>query len=150
MNANAFRHFYDYHIAENRKTWYQYVTQLSDRQFTAGQNRPHGCVRDQIVHIIQYFIQDRFQAIGGLCVNPEAGEGFYLTREEKKRIVEIAVEVSDGKMPVISGTYATNTAEVVETAKDVKAAGGDGLFAIPPGGCGDITGYWDADSYPEV
>ena len=29
MNADAFRHFYDYHIAENRKIWDSYVTPLS-------------------------------------------------------------------------------------------------------------------------
>ena len=67
MNTNAFRHFYDYHFAENRKTWHQYVTQLSDRQFTAGQNRPHGCVRDQIVHIIS--VDDTwFRGLQGLTI----------------------------------------------------------------------------------
>ena len=100
--------------------------------------------------LIQYFMQDRFRDVGGLCVNPAAGEVFYLTREEKRRVVEIAVEESGGKMPVVSGAFATNTAELVETTKDIKAAGADGLFAIPPGGIGDITGNWDADKFPEV
>jgi hypothetical protein len=26
MNADAFRHFYDYHFAENHKLWDRYVT----------------------------------------------------------------------------------------------------------------------------
>jgi uncharacterized damage-inducible protein DinB len=34
MNANAFRHFYEYHFTENRKIWDSYVTQLSHEQFT--------------------------------------------------------------------------------------------------------------------
>ena len=34
MNANAFRHFYDYHFAENRKIWDRYVTLLSHERFT--------------------------------------------------------------------------------------------------------------------
>ena len=34
MNADAFRHFYDYHFAENRRIWDKYVTQLSHEQFT--------------------------------------------------------------------------------------------------------------------
>ena len=34
MNANAFRHFYDYHFAENRKIRDSYVTPLSYEQFT--------------------------------------------------------------------------------------------------------------------
>ncbi len=51
MNADAFRHFYDYHFAENRKLW-DYVTQLSDEQFTQPSNYSFGSVRDQLVHLI--------------------------------------------------------------------------------------------------
>jgi len=51
MNANAFRHFYDYHFSENRKVW-NYVTSLSFEQFTQNVNYSHGSVRDQIVHLI--------------------------------------------------------------------------------------------------
>jgi len=28
MNANAIRHFYDYHFTENRKIWDSYITPL--------------------------------------------------------------------------------------------------------------------------
>ena len=51
MNANAFRHFYDYHFAENRKVW-NGVTSLSFEQFTQTVKYSHGSVRDQIVHLI--------------------------------------------------------------------------------------------------
>jgi len=52
MNAYSFRHFYDYHFAENRKLW-NYVTSLSFEQFTQPVNYSHGSVRDQIVHLIE-------------------------------------------------------------------------------------------------
>src|SRR5215207_11742076 len=52
MNANAFRHFYDYHFAENRKIWDSYITPLSHPQFTQPVDYSHGSVRDQIVHLI--------------------------------------------------------------------------------------------------
>ena len=52
MNANAFRHFYDYHFAENRKIWDSYVSQLSHEQFTQPSGYSHGSVRDQIVHLM--------------------------------------------------------------------------------------------------
>jgi uncharacterized damage-inducible protein DinB len=52
MNADAFRHFYDYHFTENRKIWDRYVTPLSDEQFTQTVDYSHGSVRDQIVHLI--------------------------------------------------------------------------------------------------
>jgi uncharacterized damage-inducible protein DinB len=52
MNANAFRHFYDYHFAENRTIWDSYVAPLSYEQFTQGVSYSHGSVRDQIVHLM--------------------------------------------------------------------------------------------------
>lgn len=52
MNADAFRHFYDYHFAENRKIWDSYITQLSDEQFTREVGYSHGSVRNQILHLI--------------------------------------------------------------------------------------------------
>jgi uncharacterized damage-inducible protein DinB len=52
MNANAFRHFYDYHFTENRKIWDSYVTPLSPEQFTQDVDYSHGSVRDQIVHLM--------------------------------------------------------------------------------------------------
>lgn len=51
MNANAFRHFYAYHFAENRKIW-AYVTQLTAEQFTQAVDYSHGSVRDQLIHLI--------------------------------------------------------------------------------------------------
>jgi uncharacterized damage-inducible protein DinB len=51
MNADAFRHFYDYHFAENHKIW-GYVTQLSPEEFTRPVDYSHGSVRDQVVHLI--------------------------------------------------------------------------------------------------
>lgn len=100
---------------------------------------------------IQYFLRDkRFLQSGGLCANPEAGEIFYLTREEKRRVLEIAMEEAGGKVPVLAGTWALTTEETVATAKDAKALGADGIFVTPPGGAQDVTSCWDADSYPEI
>lgn len=52
MNANAFRHFYDYHFAENRSLWDSYVVPLSFEQFTQTVGDSHGSVRDQILHLM--------------------------------------------------------------------------------------------------
>ncbi|MCE7985881.1 MAG: hypothetical protein DYG89_32280 [Caldilinea sp. CFX5] len=52
MNANAFRHFYDYHFAENRIIWERYITQLSYEQFTQPMGYSLGSVRDQLVHLL--------------------------------------------------------------------------------------------------
>jgi uncharacterized damage-inducible protein DinB len=52
MNANAFRHFYDYHFIENRKIWDEYVMPLSQEQFTQDVNYSHGSVRNQLIHLM--------------------------------------------------------------------------------------------------
>jgi uncharacterized damage-inducible protein DinB len=52
MNADAFRHFYDYHFTENRNTWDTYIMPLSQEQFTREVAYSHGSVRNQIVHLM--------------------------------------------------------------------------------------------------
>lgn len=51
MNADAFRHYYDYHFAENRKIWF-FALQLTPQQFTQDIPYSIGSVRNQIVHLI--------------------------------------------------------------------------------------------------
>jgi len=51
MNANAFRHFYNYHFAENRKIW-EHVASLSFEQFAQSVDYSHGSARDQVVHLL--------------------------------------------------------------------------------------------------
>ncbi len=52
MNANAFRHFYNYHFAENRHIWDDYITPLSQEQFIQNVGYSHGSVRNQVVHLM--------------------------------------------------------------------------------------------------
>jgi len=52
MNADAFRHFYDYHFSENRNLWDSYITGLTQEQFTQDAGYSHGSVRNQVVHLI--------------------------------------------------------------------------------------------------
>jgi uncharacterized damage-inducible protein DinB len=52
MNADAIRHFYEYHFSENRKLWDTCISILSPSQFTQPVNYSHGSVRNQVVHLI--------------------------------------------------------------------------------------------------
>ncbi len=52
MNADAFRHFYNYHFSENRTIWDTYITSLTDEQFRQGASYSHGSVRNQVVHLM--------------------------------------------------------------------------------------------------
>lgn len=51
MNADSFRHFYNYHFAENRKVW-EHVASLSFAQFNDPIDYSRGSIREQIVHLL--------------------------------------------------------------------------------------------------
>ena len=51
MNADAFRHFYNYHFAENRKVW-EHVASLTIEQFTQPIGYSRGSIREQVVHLL--------------------------------------------------------------------------------------------------
>lgn len=51
MNADAFRHVYEYHFAENRKIW-NHVLALSDEQFTQLIDYSLGSVKNHVVHML--------------------------------------------------------------------------------------------------
>jgi uncharacterized damage-inducible protein DinB len=52
MNADAFRHFYNYHFTENRKIWDAHITSLSQEEFIQNMGYSHGSIRNQIVHLM--------------------------------------------------------------------------------------------------
>jgi uncharacterized damage-inducible protein DinB len=82
MNADAFRHFYDYHFAENRKIWDSYVMSLSQEQFTQPVDYSQGSIRNQIVHLISadnYW----FSALRGVEIPPDFDPADF---EDRQRI----------------------------------------------------------------
>ncbi|MDE3100958.1 MAG: dihydrodipicolinate synthase family protein [Chloroflexota bacterium] len=106
---------------------------------------------DALRRLLRYFLAPKNVAAGmAVIVNPEAGELFYLTRQEKRRNVEIALEESRGKAPLFAGVIDLRTEDVVRDAKEMAEMGVDGLFVMPPLGAIDITTSWNAQAYPEV
>lgn len=51
MNADAFRHFYNYHFSENHIVW-AHTASLTPEQFMQPVDYSRGSVRDQILHFI--------------------------------------------------------------------------------------------------
>jgi len=60
------------------------------------------------------------------------GESPTLTRAEHLRVVEIAVEEADRKVPVLAGAGGYNTHEVIELAKEIEERGADGILSVTP------------------
>jgi 4-hydroxy-tetrahydrodipicolinate synthase len=60
------------------------------------------------------------------------GESPTLTRAEHLRVVEITVQESKGKVPVLAGAGGYNTAEVIELANELRHIGADGILSVTP------------------
>ncbi len=69
--------------------------------------------------------------VDGLVTAGTTGEFPYLTRQEKRRLVEIAVEEAQGK-PVIAGCGAASTGEAILLAQDAQEAGAGAVLVVTP------------------
>jgi len=100
--------------------------------------------------LVRYFAgHPRFRERGGIIANPDAGEIYYLTAAEKRRVLEITLEEAGGIFPVIAGVFDMTTAGCVREAQVAKACGASGIFLMPPIGTGDLLISWDPVRYPE-
>lgn len=70
--------------------------------------------------------------VKGIVVNGHTGEIMTLLPEERAKIVSLAVEELQGKLPVISGVSAEGTIETIQHAQAVEKAGGEGILLMPP------------------
>lgn len=60
------------------------------------------------------------------------GEGYILTGEEKKVVLETVIDEVAGRVPVYAGTGCISTKETIEQSKMAEAAGADILSIITP------------------
>ena len=66
-----------------------------------------------------------------MCLG-STGEAATLTREECVKITEATVKAAKGRVPVMAGTGATSTREVIERSKEAKSAGADSIMIVTP------------------
>ncbi len=60
------------------------------------------------------------------------GESPTLTRREHLRVVEVTLEESAGRVPVLAGAGGYNTQEVSDLARELESLGADGLLSVTP------------------
>lgn len=76
-----------------------------------------------------------FQIDGGvdaLVVLGTTGENPTVTDDERRAIIDIALEQVNGRVPVIVGTGTNNTAQSVRFSSEAAAAGADALLVVGP------------------
>lgn len=69
--------------------------------------------------------------VQGLVMLGSLGENNTLSRSEKLDVLRCAVEVSNGRVPVVSGVSELSTEFACEFVKDAQKAGVDGFMVLP-------------------
>ena len=70
--------------------------------------------------------------MAGLLINGHAGENYLLSREEKRRVLDIAVEVCGRQSILVNGVNVEDSLEAQRHVDDTKAAGADAVLMFPP------------------
>lgn len=68
----------------------------------------------------------------GLVPVGTTGESPTLSHDEHKRVVELCVEVSNKRVPVIAGAGSNNTDEAIDLACHAESAGADAVLVVTP------------------
>jgi 4-hydroxy-tetrahydrodipicolinate synthase len=83
--------------------------------------------------VLRSLIQRQLDAgINFLVPCGTTGESPTLTHQEHLRVVEIAVELGKGKVPVLAGAGGYNTSEVISLARELAILGADGILSVTP------------------
>lgn len=76
---------------------------------------------------IEHFVN---KGVAGIAVTGSTGEFVSLTKEERFKVVEIAVEQVNGRIPLIVGSAAETTADAIEFTQQAERAGADASLLI--------------------
>lgn len=70
--------------------------------------------------------------VHGLIALGSTGEFYALTSEERADVIKATLEVAAGRVPVVAGTNATSTRDVVGLSREAEALGCDAVMLAPP------------------
>lgn len=78
-------------------------------------------------------IEDQIEGgVSGLVPCGTTGESATLTPVEHNRVIDIAIETSAGRVPVVAGTGSNSTAETISFTRHAERAGADAALIISP------------------
>ena len=84
---------------------------------------------DAFARFVEWQIQEGTK---GIIPVGTTGESPTLSHDEHKRVVEIAVKISAGRIPVMAGAGSNSTAEAIDLTRHAKAAGADSALIVTP------------------
>ena len=87
-----------------------------------------GKVKDEV---LARLCEDLIRAgVHGLTPLGSTGEFAYLSRAQKRRVVEVVIEAAAGRVPVVAGAASTTIADAVDQAREWERLGCDGILAV--------------------
>ena len=72
------------------------------------------------------------QGLSAITVNAHSTEVASCTRDEQRRVMEIASEEVGGKLPIIHGVWADGSLEAARIARQAQVGGASALLVFPP------------------
>jgi len=84
---------------------------------------------DSYISLINYHLKNGTR---GLVPAGTTGESPTLNHDEHKRVIELCVKESKGKIPVIAGTGSNSTEEAITLTKFAEKAGADAALVVTP------------------
>lgn len=128
--------------------------------FTARDALDEAAFRDLIDFQIEGspFEGEAYDGVEALVVLGTTGENPTVTDDERRRLVDLALEHTAGRVPVIVGTGTNSTAHSVAYSRQAAEAGADGLLVVgpyynkptPAGVLGHVAAIADATDCPIV
>lgn len=84
---------------------------------------------DAFEELIEYWIKS---GISGIVANASTGEGPYLSRDERKKVIEFIKDQVGNRVEVYAGTGAMSTWETIELSKDAIDYGAEAALITTP------------------
>ena len=78
---------------------------------------------------VRFWLQS---GVSGLVPCGSNGEAPYLSRQERKKVIETVLDEANGKVPVIAGTGSMSTQETIAFTKDATDSGVDAALIVTP------------------
>jgi dihydrodipicolinate synthase/N-acetylneuraminate lyase len=77
---------------------------------------------------------DWILAEGANAISPlgSSGEFSAMEMDDRRRVLEAAIDACNGRVPVVAGTHAYSTRHTIELSKHAERAGADALLIVPP------------------
>lgn len=90
----------------------------------------HGALDEQaLVGLIEWQVASGSH---GISVAGTTGEPSALTLEERRRVIELAVQTAGGRVPILAGTGSENHQETLQLSEFAARAGADAVLVVAP------------------